>query len=278
VMEIWTIEDVKAGDEMFINYSDNFVACPWYDKLCMDRGLTPLSKLAAEIDSLYTDQRDSPATISNRRNSKTDGDAVSRHWQPVPGKAPWKNPPGLVLRDEESFSREYPTEFRPSATGAGMGWWAIVDIPANTRLRRVTVQNGSLHSFPNEEALRATGWNIDDAVHYGIGHKADPHVIYYLDPGTACNHADPTRTASVKYKMEVPGEMEIWSITDIKAGEEMFIDYADNFGPCPWYDAICAERGLTPLSQLAEEINKLYMDTPLHAPQPTPTAEIEGEQ
>ena len=35
--------------------------------------------------------------------------------------------------------QNYPTEFRPSQIeGAGNGWWAKVDIPAGTRLRRVS--------------------------------------------------------------------------------------------------------------------------------------------
>ena len=157
-----------------------------------------------------------------------------------------------------SFSA-YDTQFRPSAIpDGGLGWWALMDIPAGVMLRHVAVADGSLHRVANEPELRSTGWDVDEAVHYGIGHKADHGAIYYLDPGTAANHADPTRSAAVEYIMRVPGEMQIRTIRDVKAGEEMFIDYASNFVPVDWFDALCEARGLTPLSKLGGAIDAMY--------------------
>ena len=54
--------------------------------------------------------------------------------------------------------------------------------------------------------------------------------------------------------------MEIWTIKDIKDGEELFIDYGDNFVPCDWYDELAAQHGLTPLSQLSEAIEKMLAE------------------
>lgn len=133
-----------------------------------------------------------------------------------------------------------------------------MDIPKGTRMRYVSIEADTLHRFANEEELRATGWDMDEAVNYGIGHKIDRRAIFFLDPGTACNHADRTRQASVKYNMNRKGMMEIWTIRDVKAGEEMFIDYGDNFVDCDWFTELMVPRGLTPLSKLADEIDKMY--------------------
>lgn len=169
----------------------------------------------------------------------------------------WKNP--TTATSDGSFIQEYPTEFRTSAIeGAGNGWWAKVDIPKGVRLRRVAVDEGNLYRFGNEEELRATGWDIDDAFHYGIGHKGDRGAIYYLNPSTCCNHADRTRRASVRYNTETPKIMEIWTIKDVKAGEELLTDYGENLASCDWYDKLCEGRGLVPLNKLPAEIEKMY--------------------
>ena len=135
---------------------------------------------------------------------------------------PWKshkgeNPTACKL----SFNQEFPTEFRPSQIpDCGNGWWALVDIPKGTRLRRVAVDNGTLFQFTSEKQLNEAGWDITEAVNYGIAHKTDPG-IFFLNPGTACNHADPSREVSVVYHMGAKGVMEIWTTKDVKAGEEM---------------------------------------------------------
>lgn len=158
-----------------------------------------------------------------------------------------------------TFNEKYPTEFRPSQIpGAGNGWWALVDIPAGVRLRRVSVTDGSLLRFETEEALKAAGWEVDDAVNYGIGHHADPSSVYFLNPGTAMNHADKAREASVRYNHDEAGALELWTVKDIKAGEEMFNAYHVDFAPCPWYDELQRSRGNVPLSQLNDSIEKLY--------------------
>jgi hypothetical protein len=226
-MEMWTVRDVKAGEEILIDYTKDYVECSWYDKLCVDRGLTPLSKLGFIINDMYK----SPPM-------------------------PWKNMQGPAA---PSFCQKYRTEFKPSTIeGAGKGWWATTDIPAGVRLRRVTVDDGSLLRFADEEALRATGWDIDEAVHYGIGHKTDRSALYYLNPGTPCNHADPSRQVGAMYRMDKPGEMEMWSVRDIKAGEEILIDYAEDYVQCGWYDELCIQRNLTPLSKLGSTINSMH--------------------
>jgi len=167
---------------------------------------------------------------------------------------PWKKPVG-----GPSFNQEYLSEYRASdVPNGGLGWWAKVDIPKGTRMRKVTLKDKTLHRFENEAELRATGWDIDDAVNYGIGHASDRSAIFYLDPGTACNHADRTRKASVQYNMTQKGMMEIWTIRDVKAGEEMFIDYGISFSDCDWFLELMLPRGLTPLSRLADEIEKMY--------------------
>ena len=45
---------------------------------------------------------------------------------------------------------------------------------------------------------------LDDAVNYGIGHWRDPSAIFFLNPGTAVNHADKTREAAVMYNHDEP--------------------------------------------------------------------------
>jgi len=176
------------------------------------------------------------------------------HFSTMPEK-PWGKPV-----DGSSFNEEYPTEFRPSAVpDAGNGWWAKVDIPKDTRMRRVSVEDGTLVRVGSLEELHATGWGSEDSVNYGIGHKKDSSAIYFLNPGTACNHADPTREVSIIYKHDEKDVFELWTVKDVKAGEEMFISYSQAFGACKWFDEYHNAAGRTPLSQLGDIIDDMVM-------------------
>jgi len=176
--------------------------------------------------------------------------------EPTAVAIPWGHQP-----DESTFHPDYATEFRESTIPqCGNGWFAKTDIPSGVQMRRVTAAEGSLFGFTEEE-FKATGWNPDEAVNYGIGHHKNPQAIYFLKPGTAVNHADPTREASVEYRHSEDGgsyAMELWTTKNIKAGEEMFCDYARDYAPCEWYDKMQNERGNIPLSQIPAIINKMY--------------------
>jgi len=166
---------------------------------------------------------------------------------------PWGKPV-----DGATFNSCYATEFRKSQiAGAGNGWFALVDIPAGTRLRRVAVADGTLLRLSKED-LTTSGWDVDDAVNYGIGHHQDASSIYFLNPGTTMNHADKTRAPSVTYVHDEEGALELCTIKDVKAGEEMFNEYHKDFAPCQWYDELQRSRGNVPLSQLNDHINELY--------------------
>lgn len=116
-----------------------------------------------------------------------------------------------------TFNPDYATEFRPSQIeGAGNGWWAKVDIPKGVRLRRVAVADGTLVRFGSLAEMEDAGWDIDDAVNYGIGHHKDPSSIYFLNPGTAMNHADKTRTASVHYVHDEPDVLELYACRPVR--------------------------------------------------------------
>ncbi len=168
---------------------------------------------------------------------------------------PWGKPV-----DGASFHPDYPTEFKTSTIpDCGNGWFAKCDIPKGTRLRRVSVQDGTLLRFASMDELKATGWDVDETVHYGIGHHNDKDAIFFLNPGTACNHADPTRRASVAYRHDEVGVLEIWTLADITAGEEMFIDYTKAFAKCSWFDAYMKGKNLSPLSWLGEEIDDMVL-------------------
>jgi len=144
---------------------------------------------------------------------------------------PWGKP-----ASGHTFNPKYPTEFRLSAVpDGGMGWWAKVDIPKGIRMRRVSVAEGSLVKVGSLKELEETGWGMDESVNYGIGHRKDTSAIYFLNPGTACNHADPTRERSIVYKHDEQDVYEQWTTKDIKAGEEMFIDYGESFAHCKWF-------------------------------------------
>lgn len=167
---------------------------------------------------------------------------------------PWGHQP-----DASTFNPKYATEFRESQIPfCGNGWYAKQDIPASVRMRRISIEEGSLIRIGSEEEFHATGWDADEAVNYGIGHHMDPSAIFFLRPGTAVNHADPSREASVEYRHCEPGVLEIWTIKDIKAGEEMYCDYEKDYAPCAWYDKLQNERGNVPLSQIPMHINKLH--------------------
>jgi len=227
VLELWTVKDVKAGEEMFNQYHKDFAPCKWYDELQRSRGNVPLSQLNDYISAMYDEK------------------AIPKTWgKPATGP---------------TFNSKYPVEFRKSQIeGAGNGTWALVDIPKGTRLRRVSVADGTLVCFSSEEELKVAGWDIDDAVNYGIGHFADPSSIYFLNPGTAMNHADKTRKHSVKYVHDEMGVLELWTVKDVKAGEELFNQYHQDFAPCKWYDELQRSQGNVPLSQLNDYINALY--------------------
>jgi hypothetical protein len=171
------------------------------------------------------------------------------------GDKPWGKP-----AEGSTFNEEYPTEFKASGVpDGGNGWWAKVDIPKGTRMRRVSVEEGSLKKVSSLEDLKNSGWGAEDSVNYGIGHKKDPESIYFLNPGTACNHADPTRQVSIIYKHDEPDVFELWTVKDIKAGEEMFISYSQAFGACKWFDEYHNAAGRTPLSQLGDIIDAEVM-------------------
>jgi len=226
-LELWIVKDVRAGEELFNEYHKDFAPCKWYDELQRSRGNVPLSQLNDHINALYDNQ------------------VVEKTWgKPATGP---------------TFNSKYPVEFRKSQIDcAGNGTWALVDIPKGTRLRRLSVADGTLVRFRNEQELKAAGWDIDDAVNYGIGHFADPSSIYFLNPGTAMNHADKTREPSVKYVHDEEGALELWIVKDVRAGEELFNEYHKDFAPCKWYDELQRSRGNVPLSQLNDHINALY--------------------
>ena len=166
---------------------------------------------------------------------------------------PWDKPV-----DGSSFHPDYPTEFKPSGIpGAGRGWFAKCKIPKGTRLRRVSIEEGTLLRFGSMDELKATGWDVDETVHYGIGHKNDSDAIFFLNPGTACNHADPTRTASVGYNHEEVGALEIWTLQDVAEGEEMFNIYTKDFPKVPWFDEYMKSKDLVPLTYLGEQIDEM---------------------
>lgn len=168
---------------------------------------------------------------------------------------PWGKP-----AEGPTFNEKYPTEFKLSGIpDAGLGWWAKVDIPKGTRMRRVSVKDGSLCKIGSLDELKATDWGTEDSVNYGVGHRKDSSSIYFLNPGTACNHADPTRQVSVIYKHDEPDVFEIWTVKDIKAGDEMFISYSQAFGACKWFDEYHNEAGRQPLSQLGDIIDASVM-------------------
>eukprot|EP00747_Dinoflagellata_sp_TGD_P055174 gnl/TRDRNA2_/TRDRNA2_149400_c0_seq1.p1 gnl/TRDRNA2_/TRDRNA2_149400_c0~~gnl/TRDRNA2_/TRDRNA2_149400_c0_seq1.p1 ORF type:complete len:281 (+),score=64.81 gnl/TRDRNA2_/TRDRNA2_149400_c0_seq1:75-917(+) len=168
---------------------------------------------------------------------------------------PWGKP-----AEGPTFNEKYPTEFKESGIPhAGLGWWAKVDIPKGTRMRRVSVADGSLVKVGSLEELQSTGWGVNDSVNYGVGHVKDPSAIYFLNPGTACNHADPTRQVSIQYKHDEKDVFELWTTKDITAGDEMFISYSQAFGPCKWFDEFHNAAGRTPLSQLGDIIDAEVM-------------------
>jgi len=230
VYEIWTIKDIKAGEEMLCHYQLDYGPCKWFDEMHNAAGRHPLSQLGPMIDAM-----------------------VNKDAAPITAEKPWGKPP-----DVASFNEKYPTEFRMSEIpGAGKGWFAKVDIPKGVRMRRVSVDDGSLIRVGSLEALKATGWDLADSVNYGIGHLKDPSAIYYLNPGTATNHADPTREAAIKYSHDEKGVYEIWTIKDIKAGEEMLCDYPTDYGPCKWFDDMHNAAGRYPLNQLGSVIDAM---------------------
>jgi len=170
--------------------------------------------------------------------------------------APWGKP-----AEGATFNDKYPTEFRPSGIeGAGNGWWAKVDIPKGTRLRRIAVADGSLIRTGSLEELKTSGMDVALSVNYGIGHKKDASAIYFLNPGTACNHADPTRDVSIVYKHDEQDVFELLTVKDVKEGEEMFIHYGDAFGRCEWFDALHKEEGRTSLSILGSEVDQMVLN------------------
>ena len=74
--------------------------------------------------------------------------------------------------------------------------------------------------------------------------------------GTPMNHADPTRKHYVDYRYDSETEaLHMETCLDIKAGQEVFCSYSKVFFPCPWYDKLMTEAGLTPLSQLGPIID-----------------------
>ena len=168
---------------------------------------------------------------------------------------PWAKP-----ATGSTFNPDYPTEFAKSQIkNAGFGWWAKVDIPANVRLRSVSVSEGTLLRFENEKELLATKWDINQMNDYGIGHKLDTEAIFFLNPGTMMNHADPSRKASVIYKFLEKGVIELWTIREIKKGEEIFNNYGYDFLKCDWYDDFQNRHGNTTVSLVWKLINKTIL-------------------
>eukprot|EP00929_Paragymnodinium_shiwhaense_P035223 TRINITY_DN19045_c0_g1_i1.p1 TRINITY_DN19045_c0_g1~~TRINITY_DN19045_c0_g1_i1.p1 ORF type:complete len:225 (-),score=21.15 TRINITY_DN19045_c0_g1_i1:389-1063(-) len=200
---------------------------------------------------------------------------------------PWENPVGAsnCTLAGPTFNETFPSEFRESGIkGAGRGWFAVGKIPKGTRLRRLSVKDGSLLRFESyEDLMGRTGWtDFRETVHYAIGlassssesvpegsplplssgNGKEASSIYFLNPGTACNHAFPM-PASIEYRFSdgkaTGGDdtCELWTCRDVDAGEEMFIDYSQAFSKCTWYDERARTYGDVPLSWLAEEIRAM---------------------
>jgi len=145
----------------------------------------------------------------------------------------------------------YNTEFRPSSIpNSGNGWWAKEDIPSNACIRKVSIKDNTLIQFSNAEELQNTQWDPIEYVNYGIGHPLEPTCIFFLNPGTAMNHS--THHFNVRYNMEKRDVMEIWSIRDIKKGEELFNNYSADFGQCQWYNKLCYPNTVVPISQVVK--------------------------
>jgi len=262
VLTLWTQRPVKAGEEIFNDYEADFAACPWYDELQQSRGNTPLSQLGALINNDFvakSDHKVDDQTIAKvcAPNSNTiQMPEFLLKFTPKQGQVP---KPWGRQAEGPTFSSEYLVEFKPSQIpNAGRGMWATTDIPKGVMLRRLTVADGTLLRVGSEAELRATGWDVDDAVNYGIGHHKDASAIFFLNPGTAMNHADKTKEVSIEYNHDAEGVLEIWTKRSVKAGEEMFNDYGADFGPCAWYDDLQESRGNMPLSKLSDFISKMY--------------------
>ena len=164
--EIWTTKDIKAGEEMLCNYGQDYGPCKWFDEFHNEAGRTPLSQL---------------------------GDIVDAHVMKMKSEKPWGKP-----AEGPTYNEASPTEFKTSnIPDAGLGWFAKNDIPKGTRLRRVSVADGTMFRFGSLDDFKNSGWDLADSVNYGIGHRKDPSSIFYLNPGTACNHADPTRDRNI---------------------------------------------------------------------------------
>merc|ERR1711959_99318 len=242
----------------------NFAALLW-SRFSLSGRVLPLQHPTQSMISIQAPLLSSPTTTAvvehaRRRSSSSSRRAQSLARHIVPDAAAMAPPCQSTITDHTASERPMAipwgraahgpsfnaaVEFRPSAIqGAGMGTYAKTFIPAQTRLRRVAVADGTLHRFGSLLELQASGWDLDDAVNYGIGHKRDPAAIYFLNPGTAMNHADPTRVPSVEYRFPKPGVIETWSTRDIEKGEEMFNDYGHDFGACGWYDEFQTARGI----------------------------------
>ena len=173
---------------------------------------------------------------------------------------PWDRP---VAGD--TFNTNFNTEFRRSEIdGAGNGWFTLDDIPNGTMMRRVSIAEGSLLKFTTAEDFLATGWDLRRAADYGIGLHGIPDAIYFLNPGTTMNHADSTRDAAVKYVYNHVGdEIELWTVRDIQAGEEMLSVYQDDFAPVDWYDELQHTHGNTAIWEIPQLIESLYAEVPI---------------
>lgn len=209
-----------------------------------------------ETKTFWTRYQKKRAQKSLRVNAKRRGSESPTGDTPNCTKPkPWRNP--LGFKCAKSFAQRWETVFKQSTIpGCGRGWFATKDIPKGTQLRYVSVKNGTLLRFRNYKELMATGWKLEEAVNYGIGHKSEPKSIFWLSPGTPINHSDPPM-ASVAYDMSVRGEMKLYTVRDVKAGEELFLNYRTDYPPCAWYDDLCNSKGLIPLTQIPQVIDQM---------------------
>ena len=77
-------------------------------------------------------------------------------------------------------------------------------------------------------------------------HDADPSPKPSSDKAIASDGSNPDRTRATAPALQLT-----------RAHVPAAADHRD-FAPCPWYDTLQRERGNVPLSQLNEEIEKLY--------------------
>jgi hypothetical protein len=141
---------------------------------------------------------------------------------------------------------------------AGLGRFAVQDIPKGTVIRAQTVGSSNLYRYRNKQELLAAFPLPQDLLmlaDFAFSTSALPEVVLLDAPPTMVNHATASNGANTSFSFSNEGTSKVVVATrDIGAGEEFLQDYRE-IAQVDWLETVLGSRNLKTARQLGETLD-----------------------